>query len=382
MNPFPACLDTKIRAITKGAIMTFVTALILTWGADLHAQKTDLPPRQQAGMTDQDAKTQKTHNNNANGTHETLAPPDSSNHADLPADAAAIVNGVPISKDSLNEAIKFMTQKLDNDEILESFENVMSGNNTGCNATSCPEELLHDIALQRLIDEELAVQEAKKEGINIPPGTIRKITSKLRYQMQAENSPTYETSLNQSGLKKMIIRDYLFKQICTKNILPLIKVSPEAVQSIYKDKSQQFIIPEKIIITDIHFFREKNSKKLMAEANKALKYIFSNKNSDIKNLDLPASPAVRTFELSEKIYPELYFVAWDMEAGEISEPVTTRDGIHIIKIEKKDPERKMTLEEARPFIERHLIIKQYRKHYARFFNGLRQKAEIIIPTIP
>ncbi len=297
---------------------------------------------------------------------------------------AVLVNGVPIMENTVMEAAEWLRQqqreRADKEKgSIVAIPDFATAKAADANTTATKDDQdMRQAALDRLIDEELAVQEAKKEGIKVPAGIIRSVTSMLRYQAEttpAQDKPA-QSPTSKAELRRRIIRDYLYKQVCIKNIIPNIEIDPETVKKIYENNRDKFIIPEKIVITDLYFLPSKQDKKLQEHAENVLDKLLSIPDRDIKKLKHDGSYLVRTIQIYEEKDPDLYFAAWDMEPGEVSGIIKAQDGMHIIKVEEKENERKMTFDEARPVIKRQLVTREYKKLYRQYFSKLREKAAI------
>ena len=95
-------------------------------------------------------------------------------------------------------------------------------------------------ALDRLIYRELAVQEAKRQGMTVPPQGIDQEITKMKSGLKTEDA--YRKKLESMGvsedeLKKQIERSLLVDMVTEKEIFQKVHISPELVKKTYeKDK--------------------------------------------------------------------------------------------------------------------------------------------------
>ncbi len=296
----------------------------------------------------------------------------------------ARINGVPIYEDVLQWAMEQVRGK------------GSVGGSVGEDASKSPavnqseeakkdretDESVRQEALDRLINQELAIQEARRLGIRPPVGAVRAVLARLRSNM--ESITKYHEYMNryditETDLRKRIASDNIFKQISIREVLSKITVDPAEVRAIYERDRAEYTFPEKVIVTDLHFLPIGSGEKLRAHAEDVLEKLKAVPGGDIQKLEPDGTFLVRTVHVMEKRNPELYFAAWDIEPGDISSVISAKDGLHIIRVEKKSPERPMTFQEARPRIECKLIIPEYRRLRQEFYKSLRAKAEIVIP---
>ena len=306
-----------------------------------------------------------------------------------PKDVVAWVNGVPLHLRSLEWAVQKLRQERAQEHKEDQAESAPgeqtdAGGDKGAKGETetVAEEVLRQQALDRLINEELAVQEARRLGIRPHSGSVGSVLARFRSNM--ESPARYDEYLSaqdvtETELRKRIARDNIFKQITARKILAKIKVDPAKVREIYENNRTEFTFPEKMVVTDLHFLSGPREKKVREHAEQVLAKLKAAEGSDILKLEPDGTFLVRTIHITEESDPELYFVVWDMEPGDISDVISTADGLHIVSLRMKSPEREMTFEEARPRIEHKLIIPEYIRLREEFYQALRSRAEIIIP---
>jgi peptidyl-prolyl cis-trans isomerase C len=79
-----------------------------------------------------------------------------------------------------------------------------------------------------------------------------------------------------------------------------------------------------------------------------------------------------------KMVPEFEDAAFAMEVDEISEPVKTQFGYHIIKVTDKKAEGTMTLEEVKPRLTQQLVAMKQNELYLNKSSELKGKYEVKI----
>ena len=298
---------------------------------------------------------------------------------------AAWVNGVPIDPRSLQWAMEKIRKKERKAEEAQARSKETAGPGTEKPAAVSDaekENAVRQQALDRLINEELAVQEARRRQIRPASGAVSSVLARLRSNM--ESPSMYDKYLSarhitEAELRKSIARDNIFKQIMVQEVLSRIRVDLQQVKAIYEKNRAEYTFPEKVVITDLHFLPVAAEQKIRAHAEQILEKLRSAPGADLAKLEPDGTFLVRTIHVTEESEPDLYFAVWDMEPGDISDVITVKDGLHIISVKEKKPEREMTFEEARPRIEYKLIMPEYEKLREKFYQSLRSRAEIIIP---
>ena len=95
--------------------------------------------------------------------------------------------------------------------------------------------------------------------------------------------------------------------------------------------------------------------------------------------DDPAKPANNVdlgYFSQDRIMPELGAAAFKMKVGEVSDPVRTQFGYHVLKVLDRKTAHTATLDEARPAITAYLTQEKRQKAEAALLAGLREKAKI------
>jgi foldase protein PrsA len=79
--------------------------------------------------------------------------------------------------------------------------------------------------------------------------------------------------------------------------------------------------------------------------------------------------------------PEFSKAAFALNVGQVSEPVLTEFGYHVIKVEEKRAARKVTYDDVKNDIKELLSQKAAQKRYETWIKDLKTKASIKINTI-
>lgn len=96
-------------------------------------------------------------------------------------------------------------------------------------------------ALDRLIYRELAVQEAVRQGMKVPPEKIEDTLKKIKAGMKSEDAfreNLAKSGLTEEDLKKQIERNIFVEMITEREIFNRVQIDPQLVKKTYaRDKS-------------------------------------------------------------------------------------------------------------------------------------------------
>lgn len=241
-------------------------------------------------------------------------------------------------------------------------------------------EKVKKMALERVIFEELAIQEAKKQGISVKPDTVNEVVKRMKSHMgDAEAFDQYlkERGLTEGDLRKQIERSHTFELVTKAMVYDKIKVDEAFVKSEYEKNKDRFIFPEKFMVEDIFFGMNKTDELTMKKAKDVLATIRKN-NNDFSKLPDDGSFLLSKGRVTKERHPAIYGAIANMNVGEVSDIIKDADGLHIIKVVSKEPARNMSYAEASEVIRKRTISVEGEKKMKEWGAGLRKKAKVEI----
>jgi foldase protein PrsA len=234
-------------------------------------------------------------------------------------------------------------------------------------------------ALDRLIFEELAVQQAKKEGINPKPDAVENVIKQVKKNMGTEEAfKDYlkKNDLTEDALKKLIERGQRYQMITAKEIYRKVKVDDKLLRAEYEKEKGRYMIPDNFVVDDVFFLKgeDESTKK---KAGQVLETIRKN-NNDVWKLILDGTFIVRQIRVTKEQFPEIYKTMAGMKVDDLSGVIKGKDGFHIIKVEKKEPAHLASFEEAKPTIEANFLVPAQNKRKEEWERELKKHAKIEI----
>ena len=235
-------------------------------------------------------------------------------------------------------------------------------------------------ALDRLIFEELAVQEALKQGLNPAPEDIEKVVGQVKENAGSEQAYMEyldKAYLTEDTLKKLIERSQRYELITAREVYGKVKVDEKVLQDEYEKEKGKFVLPDNFAVEDVLFLQGKDEEETRKKAGEVLETIRKNDN-DVWKLVLDGTFIVRKIKITKEKYPEIHKNMTDMKAGDLSAVIKDKDGYHIIKVVKKEPSRQLSFEEARGTIEPKFMIPLQDQRREEWDKELRKDAKIEI----
>ncbi len=234
-------------------------------------------------------------------------------------------------------------------------------------------------ALDRLVFEELAVQQAKKGGINPKPDAVENVIKQVKKNMGTEEAyKDYlkKNDLTEDALKKLIERGQRYQMITAKEIYRKVKVDEKLVRAEYEKEKSRYMIPDNFVVDDVFFLKGKD-ESMKKKAGQVLETIKKN-NNDVWKLILDGTFIVRQIRVTKEQFPEIYKTMAGMKVDDLSGVINGKDGFHIVKVEKKEPAHLASFKEAESTIEAEFLVPAQNKRKEEWEKELKKHAKIVI----
>lgn len=189
----------------------------------------------------------------------------------------------------------------------------------------------------------------------------------IEYEKELENDADFNFELEQ--MKENFINQYAINKIMQE-----ATVTDEEVEKFYKDNEEEF--GESNMVKASHILVEdlEEAKKIKSELDDGADFAdlaqeYSSCPSKDKGGDLG-------FFGKGAMVKEFEDAAFAMEVGEISEPVKTQFGYHIIKVTDKKVEPKQELKAIMERLRQSLTKRKQQEVYVKKINDLRTKYDV------
>jgi peptidyl-prolyl cis-trans isomerase C len=288
-------------------------------------------------------------------------------------DPVATVNGDQISKAQLDEAFDKAVQM------------------TGVKASDLtPEQKVEGYRqiLDELITEKLVNKAAA--GINVPQAEVDAQIAKIKAQFPSDED--FSRQLAQVGqtpeqlgetIKKMLQQQrWLESQLSGKT-----EVSDEEAKKFYEENKTEFEQSETVKASHILFrVNKEDSEEVVNQKLKAAQgaEARAKKGEDFSALakELSEEPGAKEsggdlgFFPKDRMVPEFAEVAFSEKVGEISNPVRTQFGWHVIKVTEKKPAGTLPYDEVKAQLITYLKAKKQEEAAQQVLKSLRDSAKI------
>ena len=290
-------------------------------------------------------------------------------------DPVAVVDGTEIKKADLEQAFARMlaAQRIPADQLPE--EQRLQGYRM----------ILDDMIIEKIVTKKAAETKVTDEEVTAKlEGFKTRFGSEAAFQEQIAKSGMTMEKVKADVREGLRQENWINTQINGKDA-----VADSDVEDFYKKNPDQFKQPEQVRASHILVKVEQDAKpEVVAEKEKAAKAIAARvkKGEAFDKLakELSEDPSAKensgdlNFFGKGQMVPEFSDAAFKMKKDEISEPVRSQFGFHVIKVTDRKEAEVVTLEAAKPKLLPYLKQQKRQGEIEKVVKGLREKADVKI----
>ena len=253
-------------------------------------------------------------------------------------------------------------------------------------------------AMDLLIEQVLVKQAADKESIEVDSAEVDKTIEEFRAVFKTDLS--YESRLQGEGFTEESYRKHVERMIASKIYLDRIRVdvadvSDSELEQYYRDNERRLTLPERvrvrhILLTWKPLGTQDDRETIRRQMDPILER--ARNGEDFAALAAEFSDDFATKSVGGdtglfhrgQMAPAFEEAAFALEPGEISDPVETGFGVHILKLEEHLPSRLVPLDEVREELRDHVREEKMETAVEAKIDELRAAAdiEVLIPIEP
>jgi len=289
---------------------------------------------------------------------------------------AAIVNGTPIAKTTVQRQLDAMTNQLAR---------------SGRIVDKTTHEAMKQKVLENLIDMELVFQHSQKEGIAASSDQIEEqfAAGKARYPSEA----VFKESLNNAGLTEADIRARLERHLTVQDyirrrVVPNITVTDAQVRGYYDSHPTDFEHPDMVRVSHILIKIDPAAgKKGVADARKTIAEIQTKLKAGGDFAELARTRSQDEKSRSDggnlgfigygQTVPQFEIAAFALAPGQVSDIVQTNYGFHLIKLHERLAAGPDDFNQVADNIRRYLTQEKIDSEMSALADRLRAKATIV-----
>lgn len=245
--------------------------------------------------------------------------------------------------------------------------------------------------LEHLIDEQLLLAEAEKQKLRVATATVDERFDNIRSRFPSQEA--FNQALSSSGitaqkLKANIRQGLLRQQVIDQEVLQKVSVSPEELRSFFDEHKDDYVQEEAVHARHILFrvAADASPEDDQQAKTRAMDVLAkAKKGDDFAKLaqEFSEGPTKDTggdlgyFSRGKMLKP-FEDAAFQLKVGEISDPVRTTFGYHIIKVEDRKEAKRLTYEEAEGLVRERVTEGKAMVAYRQYVTILRSKAKVSV----
>ncbi|WP_432409636.1 foldase protein PrsA [Wukongibacter sp. M2B1] len=229
-------------------------------------------------------------------------------------------------------------------------------------------------ALESLISEKIVELEVKKENIEVTEEDIEKEMKKIIDYYGSEDA--FNQVLENAGYTKDDLKKNIKSSIKIEKLLePSLTITEDEMKQYFNDNKASFAQQEQVktshILVDSEEKAQEVKNKLLAgeDFTKLAKEYSLDQNNKENGGDLG-------YVVKGQMVPEFEDAAFTLEAGEISDPVKTQYGYHIIKVEEIKEAKEANYDENKEEIKEILIEQKMPTAYDEWLQNKREEYKV------
>jgi len=228
--------------------------------------------------------------------------------------------------------------------------------------------------LNLLIAQRIVDLEAKKQKITISDAEIKEALEE--YYDHYGGEETFTQIIEMSGTSLAEVKKNLVSTMKIKKLLePRIKVTEEEMKAFFEENKEDFAQEEQVKARHILVATEKEAQEIKDKLAKAEDFAALAKEYSTDDSTKNNGGQLGFFNRGDMV-PEFEKAAFALAVGEISAPVKTEYGYHLIKVEEKKEAAAPNYEKSKADIKEYLFNQKLQQEYNPWLQEVSADYEI------
>lgn len=246
--------------------------------------------------------------------------------------------------------------------------------------------------LDQMILRTLQRQKATELGLRVSDQEIEAAIGRIM-ETNALTEEMLERALLEEGLSREDYREQISDQILITKLMQRevrekLTVTPEEIAAYYRENQEKYFQPERIRVRHllVKVAADASAEQVQEGRRNALEILkkhregadFSSLVSEHSSAGSASGEAVSGWLTRGEFLPELEEVAFSLPAGQVSEPIRSQAGFHLIQVVERRDESHLSLASVADSIEDTLLREKMDRGYKEWLETLRKESQIDI----
>jgi|GEM_PF-676838 len=199
---------------------------------------------------------------------------------------------------------------------------------------------------QELFQELLLLSRADQAGIVFTEAELDEQTARLRESYGINSEDEFRQALEIQGLDERSFREQMesgmrIQELLRREVRGELDVGEDLAREYYRDNPEEFITPQRLNLRDVVVLEDSG---LDAEARRQRAEEIRQRRLAGEELDDLVEDGVTSGVIdlgwvnARELADELEAVVWDLQPGEVSQPVEGRGGLHVLEVVERQEE--------------------------------------------
>ncbi|KSU87495.1 peptidylprolyl isomerase [Priestia flexa] len=271
--------------------------------------------------------------------------------------AGAIIAGVVYQVNRVDAVASVDGDKITKDQL---YEVLMSQGGTD--------------VLDSMIEQKVINKEAEKKSVTISEKELDKELDALITSYGGED--TFNQALEANGIKESEVKKDLETNLKAKKLVEdTIDISEDEMKSYFDENKDSFDQPEQVKASHILVKDEKTANEVKKKLSDGEKFAELAKEYSTDTASKEDGGDLGYFS-KEDMVQEFSDAAFDLNVNEISEPVKTEYGYHVIKVIDKKAAQDANYENSKEEIKQLLLENKFQSEYPTWLEETKKKYDI------
>ena len=245
---------------------------------------------------------------------------------------------------------------------------------------------LREAVLRRLIEQRVILHEARREGLVVDADETAERFDRIRERFESDEA--FHRSLEEAGLSRDRLREQVRDQAMVERLIDAkvrstITVSPQEVAKALEDHPEPAKPGEQVRAS--HILVRVNEARAVEKARALIEDLQRrlSQGADFAELarrhseDPHAQDGGAVGWVAQgELLPELDAALFRLQEGELSGPIHTHLGFHLVQVHERRTTSSLSLTEASQAVHQQLYQHKFREAFSRWLNGLLRRAYI------